>query len=91
MINKNIVRNHIALTPLACPLIPSIQFTALIQSIAHTTKNITNIYCGICHTQSQINNSCQTHIHHIYTANIAHPICANSLIICGILNFILPI
>ena len=53
LINKNIVRNPIADTPLACPLIPSIQLMALIQSIDHITKNITKNHCGIFHTKSQ--------------------------------------
>lgn len=90
LINKNIVKNHIAFTPLACALIPSIQFTALIQSIARITKNTTKIYWGICHTKSKNIISCQIPIHHTYTAIIAHHICANNLTICGVLNFSLP-
>ena len=87
LINKNIVRNHIADTPLACPLIPSIRFMALIHSIDHITKNITKNHCGIFHTKSQQTNSCQAQISHIQTAKIAHHIWASNLIRCGTLKF----
>ena len=53
LINKNIVRNPIVDTPLACPLIPSIRLMALIHSIDQITKNITKNRCGIFHTKSQ--------------------------------------
>jgi len=63
-INKKMVKNHIALTQLACAFIQSIQFIAFIQSIARTTKNTTKIYCGICRTKDQRISSCQTPIFH---------------------------
>lgn len=79
-ISKNIVKNHIADTPLACPLIPSIQLIAFIQIIDQMIKKITNIHCGNFQTKSQNTNSCHSQIHHTYTAKIAHQICASNLI-----------
>lgn len=74
LINKNIVKNHIAETPLACQFIPSIQFIAFIQSIDQITKKITKANCGIFQTKSKKANSCHAQISPIYTANIAHQI-----------------
>jgi hypothetical protein len=81
LISRYIVKNHIAETQLACPLIPSIQLIALIHSIDQITKNITKNRCGIFHTKSPYTNSCHAQIFQIYTAKIAHHICAKSLTI----------
>ena len=51
-INKKIVRNQIAETPLACPFIPSIRLIAFIQSIDQITQKITKNHCGIFQTKS---------------------------------------